>query len=325
MITAPWKTENRGKLTSWHNPMTKPHPPQGETPPTPPPPYPGYPAPYVVYPPEEPIDWGAYWKTLVEQRKLIGAITAATTLIALLVAFLLPPIYRAEVLLAPVAEDKAEGLGALASQFGDLAALAGVNLGSRKDKTAEYVAALKSRSLSVSFIKDQNLMPTLFASGWDADKKQWKNKAPTEWEAFELWDEDIRRVTQDKRTGLVTLWIEWTDPTLAAAWANGLVKQTNHRVRAEAVEEAETSIAYLEKQLLQTTSVEVQQAIYRLIEAQTKKKMVASTRAEYAFTTIDPAVKPEHKTKPRLSVVVLTGLLLGLTLGVVAALVVKRL
>ncbi len=45
--------------------MTKKHPPEDKNPAQNPPPY-------VVYPPEEPIDRGAYWKILVEQKKLIG-------------------------------------------------------------------------------------------------------------------------------------------------------------------------------------------------------------------------------------------------------------
>jgi uncharacterized protein involved in exopolysaccharide biosynthesis len=274
-----------------------------------------------MYPPEEPIDWAGYWRVLVEQRKLIGIITAATTLIALVIAFVLPPVYRAEVLLAPVSEEKSEGLGALAGQFGDLAALAGINLGTRKDKTNEYVAALKSRALSIAFIKDQNLMPVLFASKWDAQKKQWKdsNDTPTEWDAFKIWDEQVRHVSFDRRAGLVTLIIEWTGPNLAAQWANDLVRQVNNRLRTEAVEEADRSIAYLEKQLPQTNSVEVQQAIYRLIEAQTKQKMVASTRAEYAFQTIDPAVPPQEKASPKRALIVVTALMLGLALGLLAA------
>lgn len=122
----------------------------------------------------------------------------------------------------------------------------------------------------------------------------------------------------------MTLAIEWEDPALAAKWANALVRHVNARLRAEAVDEADRSIAYLEKQLPQTSSVEVQQAIYRLIEAQTKKKMVASTREEYAFTTIDPAVTPERKHRPRRTILVLAGLLLGLVGGVIAAVIISR-
>jgi hypothetical protein len=59
--------------------MTKKHPPEDKNLQTTPSPYPGYPGPYVVYPQEEPIDWGAYWKTLVEQKKLIGIMTGAST------------------------------------------------------------------------------------------------------------------------------------------------------------------------------------------------------------------------------------------------------
>jgi len=291
-----------------------------EQPPTQtPPPYPGYPGPFLVYPPEEPIDWSEYWRVLVKNRKLIGIITAVSTLTALLLAFLLPPVYRAEVLLAPVTQDKSEGLSAIANQYGDLAALAGINLGPSKDKTSEYIAALKSRSLSVSYIKEANLMPILFASKWDAVKKQWNDSAnaPTEWKAFELWDKDIRRVNLDKRTGLVTLIVEWKDPALAAKWANDFTRHVNTRLRTEAVEEAEKSIAYLEKQLPKISSVEVQQAIYRLIETQTKKKMVASTRDEYAFTTIDPAVPPEKRAWPKRLLFVLVGVALGLSFALI--------
>jgi len=291
-----------------------------EQPPTQtPPPYPGYPPPYVVYPPEEPIDWSEYWRVLVKNRKLIGIITAVSTLTALLLAFLLPPVYRAEVLLAPVTQDKSEGLSAIASQYGDLAALAGINLGPGKDKTSEYIAALKSRSLSVSYIKEANLMPVLFASKWDAVKKQWNDgaNAPTEWKAFELWDKDIRRVNLDKRTGLVTLIVEWTDPALAAKWANDFTRHVNTRLRTEAIEDAEKSIAYLGKQLPTTTSVEVQQAIYRLIETQTKKKMVASTREEYAFNVIDPAVPPERRVRPKRLAMIAIGAFAGFLISAV--------
>lgn len=292
---------------------------------TPPPPYPGYLAPYVVYPPEEPINWSEYWRVIVKNRKLIGIITAASTLIALLLAFLLPPVYRAEVLLAPVSQDKSEGLSAIANQYGDLAALAGINLGPGKDKTAEYIAALKSRSLSVSYIKEANLMPVLFASKWDAEKKQWKSgdDAPTEWKAFKLWDEDIRSVNVERKSGLVTLAIEWKDPALAASWANSLVKKVNNRLRTEAVEDAEKSISYLEQQLARTTSVEIQQAIYRLIETQTKKKMIANTKEEYAFTIIDPAVRAEKPRSPKKATITIVGALLGL-FGVIAFVLVRN-
>jgi len=290
-----------------------------EQPPTQtPPPYPGYPGPFLVYPPEEPINWSEYWRVLVKNRRLIGIITAVSTLTALLLAFLLPPVYRAEVLLAPVSQDKSEGLSAIASQYGDLASLAGINLGPGKDKTSEYIAALKSRSLSVAFINGENLKSVLFPGYWDDENKKWKNSSriPSDWETFKVFDEDIRTVRNDRKTGLVTLEIEWKDAALAAKWANNLVKRANTRLRNEAIEEAEKSIGFLEKQLLLTSAVEIQQAIYRLIEGQTKKKMVASTREEYAFKVIDAAVTPERKIRPKRMLMIMMGFLIGLMFAV---------
>lgn len=270
---------------------------------------------------EEPINWREYWRALVEHKKLIGIITAASTVLATATAFLMTPVYRAEVLLAPASEERADSLSSLASQFGDLTALAGVNLGTNKDKTAESIAALKSRSLSVAFIDKENLKPILFPGRWSVESKRWKDQdyVPTDWEAFEVFDEDIRTVSHDKKTGLVVLAIEWRDPALAAKWANSLVKQVNTRLRNEAIEEAEKSIAYLEKQLRSTSSVEIQQAIYRLMEVQAKKKMIANAREEYAFSVIDPAVAPEERSKPKRGLIVAIGLLAGLFVAATAS------
>ena len=98
----------------------------------------------------------------------------------------------------------------------------------------------------------------------------------------------------------------------------------NNRLRADAIEETDKRIGFLEKQLAQTSSVEVQQAIYRLIEAETKNKMIASTREEYAFKVVDPAVPPEKRYRPKRALMALVGLMLGMIVAVGTALAVDR-
>ena len=61
--------------------------------------------------------------------------------------------------------------------------------------------------------------------------------------------------------------------------------------------------------------VEVQQACYRLIEAETKSLMLAHGRAEYAFTIVDPAVAPEMRSSPRRTLIVMTGIFVGGFMG----------
>jgi uncharacterized protein involved in exopolysaccharide biosynthesis len=68
-------------------------------------------------PPDDEINLLDIWQVIVQNKKIIFAITFATTLIAAIAAFSMTPIYRAEVLLAPVSSDAGSkgGLGTLAS------------------------------------------------------------------------------------------------------------------------------------------------------------------------------------------------------------------
>ncbi len=295
--------------------MIEKNPPTTPAQPPVPPGYPyGYPYPYPPVQDDE-IDLREIWQVLVDNKKLIAIITGGITALAIVFALLLTPIYRAEVLLAPATSEKSGGLSALAGQFGDLASLAGISVGGG-DQTQEAIATLKSRVLTEAFIKENNLMPILFEDDWDADKKAWKEQGtkniPTLWQAYDLFSKNIRTVSADKKSGLVTLAIEWKDPVLAAAWANDLVKRVNLQRQNEAIHEAESSIGFLQKELAKTASIEVEQAIYRLIEAQTKNIMVAQARAEYAFKVIDPAVAPEEKAKPKRKFILVFGFVIGL-------------
>ncbi len=265
------------------------------------------------------VDLREYWDVVTQYKVLIGIVTGVTTTVALAAAFLMTPIYRAETLLAPATSEKSGGLSALATQFGDLAALAGISVGGG-DRTQEAIATLKSRALTEVFIKENNLLPILFQDAWDADNKTWKardpTKRPTIWQAHKVFEQGIRTVSFDKKSGLVTLAIEWKDPAQAAEWANDMVRRVNRQRQQEAIEEARSSIEYLYKQLAKTSSIEVEQAIYRLIEAQTKTIMVAQAREEYAFKVIDPAVVPEERIKPKRRSMAIAGLLLGVLLGI---------
>ena len=120
---------------------------------------------------------------------------------------------------------------------------------------------------------------------------------------------------EEKLKGTTTITIEWQDPVVAARWANDLVGLANELLRTRAIEESTRNIEYLNKQLPQTSVVEIQHAIYRLIEAETKSLMLAHGRAEYAFTIVDPAVVPEFRVSPRRTLMVVSGLFIGGFLG----------
>jgi uncharacterized protein involved in exopolysaccharide biosynthesis len=64
--------------------------------------------------------------------------------------------------------------------------------------------------------------------------------------------------------------------------------------------------------------------MYNLIESETKTLMLANARAEYAFTVVDPAVVPEERVSPRRTLMVLSGLFIGMVVGVLIAWVRNR-
>jgi LPS O-antigen subunit length determinant protein (WzzB/FepE family) len=109
--------------------------------------------------------------------------------------------------------------------------------------------------------------------------------------------------------------VEWYSPDLAARWANHMVEMANERLRTEATRDAGQSIDYLNKELEKTNVVELRQAIYRLIEDQVSRAMLANVQRQYAFRVIDSAVPPEFKSRPKRALFVVVGALLGLGAG----------
>ena len=102
---------------------------------------------------DDEIDLRELFGVLWAGKWLIAGITSAATVIAVIVALILPNIYRAEALLAPNDQEGARGLSALAAQYSGLASLAGINIGSGAgDKTALGLEILQSRKLISEFI-----------------------------------------------------------------------------------------------------------------------------------------------------------------------------
>ena len=288
----------------------------------PPPPNSSYPYyPYQIG--KDEINLVDYWRVLVRYKVMIIVITLLVTFSAVTIAWLMKPIYRAEVLLAPVSNEAGEGMSAISSQFGGFASLAGINIGPVGGDIERALATIKSRNFLRDFITDNQLMQVLFADKWDASAKTWKVKvpsdAPTVLDAYGIFQKNILNIDADNKTGLVTLAIEWEDPQQAASWANELVGRLNNHEKQLAIEEAERSIAYLKEQLAKTSVVEMQQVIYQLMEAQTKKIMLAKVRDQYTFKVIDPAVVPEKKIRPNGKLITVLGFIFGLTVSILVA------
>ena len=259
---------------------------------------------------DEGLDLGALSSKIWQGKWLIICVTAVFALLSGVIVLTLASWYRADVLLAPVrttsADDWASQLGGLSG----LASLAGIGVGG---STSEPLGVLESRDLAREFIEQQNLLPVLFARKWDAKSARWKPTDPKDWpdvrDGVKYLVEKIRTVKDDKKSGLVTLTIEWKDPKTAAAWANLFVDRANERIRARALLEAQADVSFLQRELAKTSVVTLQQSIGRLLDTELQKVMLARENKEFAFRVIDRAEVPKWRVWPkRLQTVVLATL-----------------
>ena len=271
---------------------------------------------------EEALDLREAVARIWTQRWWVLASVLVFSLGFIAAALLMSPVYRASVVLVPADADR-NGLGGRLGQLGGLASIVGVKMDGAGSETEEAIAVLKSRQFTDAFIKDHNLMPILFAKSWDSATKSWKpaSKLPTEGKASKAFRK-LCTVIEDKKSGLVTLQIDWTDRKQAAAWANTLVSRLNAEMRSRAITKSDAMLGYLEKELESTSIVGTRQAINNLVESQIKQRMLANVTQEYSFRVVDTAVAPEvdDPIKPKRRLMAAAGFAIGLGIGVIGAL-----
>jgi uncharacterized protein involved in exopolysaccharide biosynthesis len=254
-------------------------------------------------------------QTLWRGRMLVFCFAVLVTLGVGVLAFVLPKRYVASIIISPVADSSSSGqlsnVTSLLSEVGGLAGLTGLSTAG-SDQKVESVAVLQSEALTERYIQANDLLPVL---------DDGRGKIKTLWRANEYFGKKIRSVKTDTKSGLITLAINWKDPKIAAAWANGLVKMTNDYLRGKALDESERHVTYLSDQASKTDVVGVKQVIYSLLQNEISKSMLARGREEYALKVIDPAVAPETPTSPKPSLWILGAFLGSLVFSVLVAFV----
>ena len=254
---------------------------------------------------------------IVAAWRLVALCTLMSVAVGVAVAFIMTPVFRAEGRALPTAED-VSARGAMAG-VADLAALAGINVGS--DSTAqEHFEILQSGKFLAEFIVERNKLPEIYAESWDGAAGHWKQgvEPPTMGRALKRVREGMLFISQDRKTGVITVAFRHRDPTVAAQWVNDYFADANRKIRDAEVGRIDRMIEYLDAQAEKPNQpIEVKQAIYRLVEDQMKRLSLAMSDREYAFRVIEPARVPENweKVAPVKRSIALVALMAGLMLG----------
>ncbi len=291
---------------------------------------------------DDEIDLSELIGVLWSGRIKIIIITLVFAVASVIYALSLPNQYKATALLAPAQTDGGDLSSAL-GQLGGLASLAGVSISGGKSSESQIAQEImKSWSFVETFIADNDLEVEVYATeGWskssdtlkidddiyDATQQTWliedddtgDLRAPTSWELFERFEEMLS-VSEDKKSGLVSVSIEFYSPKVAKEWLDKYVSNINKHMQSRQVVKVSNNIDYLEAQIDKTSIAEMREVFYTIIEEQTKNKMVAEASPDYAFVAVSPSMVPEEKSKPMRALICILGTLLGGMLSVLLVL-----
>lgn len=292
---------------------------------------------------DDEIDLQELFGVLWAGKIFIVVITALFAIGSVVYALSIPNQYKATALLAP-AQSGGGGLSAALGQLGGLASLAGVSLDAGESSESQIAQEImRSWSFVESFIVNNNLEVAVYAAkGWskgsgelkiddnvyDVAGQVWLLKdeetdalvPPTSWELFTRFSEMLS-VSEDRKSGLVSVSIEYYSPKMAKEWLDLYVAAINAHMQARQVLKVTNNISYLEDQISKTPIAEMREVFYTIVEEQTKNKMVAEASPEYAFVAVSPSMIPEIKSQPNRAFICILGTLLGGVFGVFIVLI----
>lgn len=204
----------------------------------------------------------------------------------------------------------------------------GFVMGTTHDNYNDVIRArLASRDFTVRFMDQYNVYRHFHPEQWLEDEQQWvEGFSPDRGEIQTQFRDSVRSIDHDEETDILTVSMVWTDPAIARDLANQYVHAFNEFMRERTMEDVARKQAFLERELRASDVLEIQQSIYRLIEAQTAIAMLASAREEYVLEIIDPAAMPYRSFSMSRKKKIVLGAVAGglLTVFAVLALVMFR-
>jgi len=231
-----------------------------------------------------------------------------------------------------------KSMGGALSKMGGLASLAGISLGGGGALSPEVLyEMLSSSSFLSSFIRKYGLeKETMAVEGytpennsfiykekiydvknnvWVRDFKFPQTVEPNDFELVEKFKESFN-ASYARKTKLIKISFKSFAPQYSVKTLNDLIFYFNEYMRNNDIDESESSIKYLKKELTSSSYQEVNLALQQLVEEQYKKLAIAKTRDEYALRVIEAPLLAANKSEPKRAIICVVITLLGTFLSV---------
>ena len=290
---------------------------------------------------DDEINLKELFDVLIKGKWVIFSLTSFLSVIGVVYSLLLPDIYESKALLAPV--DSSSDISGGLQGYSAIAGLAGISLPSVSDKGNSVEALYKIKSLSFfeKNILTNIYLPDLMAvkswnsqtnkvtydeSIYDKTKNIWirdsypKQQIPSAQESFEVFKSKHLSISEEKKSGFITISIRHQSPFIAKQWTELIVDEVNSFYRQKDKLESEKAVTYLSKQISMTGLFEVKQVLAQLLQDETKKLTLIEANQAYVFDYIDPPVVMEEKSEPKRAIICILISLFGGMLSVILVL-----
>lgn len=148
-----------------------------------------------------------------------------------------------------------------------------------------------------------------------------QNQIPSAQESFQQFIDIHLNVNEEKDTGFIEISVKHQSPFIAKEWADLIVNQINSFYRAKDKAEAEKSVSYLNSQIAKTNYTEIKEVLAELLQQEMQKLTLIEANPLYVFDFIDPPSVMEKKSEPNRLLILILGLFLGTTLGIITVIV----
>ena len=270
------------------------------------------------------IDVKYLFKIIFDERRIIFALTAIFSVIAVIYSLSLSNIYKSSALLSPVADNS--GTNQSFNNIGGLAGLAGINISSL---SSGKLAKITTLSFFENNILPNIFLPDLMAStNWDEESntvlydaglfntqdQKW-TRTPSPQKSFKKFLR-VMEVSQDSTTGFVRISFKHHSPYVAKDWTELVVQEINDSFRTLDKLEAQASMDYLNDQMALTSYSEIKEVIAQILKQKMQQLSLIEANEFYIFSYIDSPAVEEEKVEPSRTKISIFGAVLGLLLGI---------
>ena len=273
---------------------------------------------------------------LWKEKILILSVSSIFAFGSVFYALSLPNIYTSDVVLKVAGSNGASMSNN--SQFGSIAALAGVNIGTGggMDEKADLAKqTIRSRDFVKHVSKFDEVLPSLMAlkeydptsqsiifdeEVYDSSNQKWISPLPSEYEVYKKFLSMVN-VFIDIDTGFLAISVSHQSPFFARYFLELIINELNNIERNRDIAEAQRSKEYLGEQLGIYKVADIRNSINALIQSQLETEMLANVRVDYLLRPLDSAYVPEKKSAPVRSMICISITFIGFLLSVFVVLI----